>query len=344
MRASDAANRPRWSGRAGFFEVWFLVVFEAAARRAWWLRYTTFAPAPGQPGEPRATLWAAAFDARAAEPAIAVKHILGTADYHAGSPERFAIRLGSAELRNDACRGEVESGAHRIAWALRLAPAAREARRAPWLLHHLPLPTRVAHANSEITCSGWVSVDGIRHELERAPAVQKHIWGTRRVEELFWLYSPSFDEEVDACLEATAVRLRRRAGAPWLVPIWLRTAHRVLDRCGLASLAGNRVEVRGPAHLEFRSTSATRSLRAEAWCDPRTLAGYVYRDPAGWDVHVAQSDVASVALELRRRTHPLAPWGPARRLTCTEGAALELHAQEPLPGVRYVGWDATGLE
>ena len=209
MRASDAANRPRWSGQAGFFEIWFLVVFEAAARRAWWL---------------------------------------------------------------------------------------------------------------------------------------KHIWGTRRVEELFWLYSPSFDEEVDACLEATAVRLRRRAGAPWLVPIWLRTAHRVLDRCGLASLAGNRVDVRGPAHLEFRSTSATRSLRAEAWCDPRTLAGYVYRDPAGWDVHVAQSDVASVALELRRRTHPLAPWGPARRLTCTEGAALELHAQEPLPGVRYVGWDATGLE
>ncbi len=59
MRSSDAANRPRWSGQAGFFEIWFLVVFEAAARRAWWLRY-----------------------------------ILGAADYHAGSPERFAIRLG----------------------------------------------------------------------------------------------------------------------------------------------------------------------------------------------------------------------------------------------------------
>src|SRR3989449_1552413 len=208
MPSSDAANRPRWSGQAGFFEIWFLVVFEAAARRAWWL---------------------------------------------------------------------------------------------------------------------------------------KHIWGTRRVEELYWLYCPRFDEEVAACLEATAVRLRRRLGVPRLVPIWFRTANSVLDRYGLASLAGNRVEVRGPTRLEFRSTSATRSLRVEAWCDPRTLAGYVYRDPAGWDVHVAQSDVASVALELRRRTHPLAPWGPARRLTCSEGAALELHAQEPLPGVRYVGWDATGL-
>src|SRR5206468_64270 len=175
MRASDAANRPRWSGQAGFFEIWFLVVFEAAARRAWWFRYTTFAPAPG-------------------------------------------------------------------------------------------LQPRVAHANSEIACSGWVSVDGVRHELDGAPAVQKHIWGTRRVEELYWLYCPRFDEEVAACLEATAVRLRRRPGVPRLVPIWFRTAHSVLDRCGLVALTGNRVEVRGPARLEFRSTSATRSLRVEAWC------------------------------------------------------------------------------
>src|SRR5207247_5993972 len=115
----------------------------------------TVAPAPGmRPGTSRATLWAAAFDARAPEPAIAVKHILGAEDYHAGSPERFAIRLGAAELRNDACRGEVESGGHRIAWALRLAPAAREARGAPWRLPHPALPTRVAHATSAIACSG----------------------------------------------------------------------------------------------------------------------------------------------------------------------------------------------
>ena len=344
MPSSDAANRPRWGGQAGFFEIWFLVAFDPTAPRAWWFRYTTFAPAAGQPGAARATLWAAAFDARGPEPAIAVKHILDAGEYHAGTRERFGIRLGAAELRNGVCRGEVESGAHRIAWALRFTPAARAARRVPWLLDHLPFPTRVAHANGEIACGGWVSVDGIRHELESAPAVQKHIWGSRRVEELFWLYCPRFDGEVNACLEATAVRLRRRPGAPRLVPIWLRTAHGVVDRCGLGALAGNRVEVRAPGRLEFRATSPTRSLRAEAWCDPRALAGYVYRDPAGWDVHVAQSDVASVALELRRRGHPLAAWGPPRRLTCAEGAALEFHAPEPLPGVRYLGWDATALD
>ena len=71
--------------------------------------------------------------------------------------------------------------------------------------------------------------------------------------------------------------------------------------------------------------------------------GYVYRDPQGWDVHVAQSDVAECELELFSRAHPLDRWRPERRLTSTV-AALEFHAPEPLEGVRYLGWDATHLE
>jgi len=44
MLASDVANRPRWRGQPAFFEIWFLVVFDPRASRAWWLRYTTCAP------------------------------------------------------------------------------------------------------------------------------------------------------------------------------------------------------------------------------------------------------------------------------------------------------------
>ena len=82
-------------------------------------------------------------------------------------------------------------------------------------------------------------------------------------------------------------------------------------------------------------------MDATAWCDPRTLAAWVYRDPGGRDLHIAQSDLASCSVEIRTRAHPLARWGDARRLECHEGAALELHAPEPLPGVRYLGWDET---
>jgi len=345
MLPSDVANRARWRGEAGFFEIWFLVVFAPALRRAWWVRYTTFAPAPGRPGAPRATVWAAAFDAVAREPAIAVKDIRPIAAYDAGGRDGFRIHIGDAELANGACRGAVAGGGHAIAWDLRFAPAEREARRAPWLLHQLPLPTRVAHANSEIACTGRVTVDGVSSELEGAPAVQKHIWGTRRVEELFWLYCGAFEGDPLARLEATSVRLSRRIGGgpetPHLTTLWARTAEGEVDACGLPALFGNRVAVTAPERIEFRARSATREARATAWCDPRTLAGWVYRDPQGWDVHVAQSDLASCTLDVRRRAHPLAPWGRSRRLECREAAALEFHAPEPLPGVRYVGWDAT---
>jgi len=344
MLASEAANRPRWRGEAGFFEIWFLVVFEPGERRAWWLRYSTFAPAPGRPGPRRATLWAAAFDAGAPEPAIGVKAILPIEEYGAGVPDRFAIRLGSAELENDAARGVVSAGGHEIAWDLRFVPALREARRMPRLFHHLPLPTHVAHANSEIACSGLVRVDGVERALGGAPGVQKHLWGTRRVEELFWLYCPRFEEDAAACLEATAVRPRRRLPgglpAPWLTTVWLRTAAGTLDRTELPGVLGNRVVARGGGPIEFRTTSATRRLRATAWCDARTLVGYVYRDPAGSDLHVAQTDLASCTLEIGTRPHPLAAWRPHARLTCSGGGALEFHAPDPLPGVRYLGWDA----
>jgi hypothetical protein len=333
MEASAAGNRPRWTGGAGFFEIWFLVVFDPRGRRAWWLRYTTFAPAAGRPGAPRATVWAAAFDAAA--PAIAAKAILPATAYAAGR-DGFQVRIGDATLGHGSARGEVATPRHRIAWDLSFAPRATAVRREPRLLHLLPAPTRVAHANDDVAVDGWVTVDGVRHALHGAPAVQKHIWGTRRVEEIVWLYGPRFADDPSARLEATSVRVRR--GMPALTTMLARSAHHVLDRCGLGAAVGNRVETDGP-RVTFRSAGTLRRLVATAWCDPATFAGYVYRDPSGFDVHVAQSDVASCTLEVHSRPHPFAAWQLARRHTAHAAAALELHAPAPLPGIRYLGWD-----
>jgi hypothetical protein len=165
----------------------------------------------------------------------------------------------------------------------------------------------------------------------------KHIWGTRRVEELFWVYCPTLDQ--DGALEATGVRVRRGTG-PTLAPVWLRAGGREWRWWGLPGILRNRVVPDGPGRIRVRAASARRLLEAVAECDPATLAGYVYRDPAGWDVHVAQSDVARCEVTLRTRAHPLASWGAPRRFVGT-GAAVEFHHPEPLPGVRYVAWDAT---
>lgn len=337
MSPADHANRPRWRRQPGFFEIWFLVVFAPASQRAWWFRYTTFA---ARDGDTRATLWAAAFDAHALEPAIAIKSIRPIARHDQGEP--FIVRIGNAELTNTTARGAVTSPAHTISWDLRFPPSPGEVRHLPWLLHHLPLPTRVAHANDRLSCTGTVTVDGVTHRLAEAPGVQKHIWGTRRVEELYWVYCPAFEEDPGAQLEATAVRLRQRlAGrpAPYVTSLTLRTRDGEHDLGTLLSLPRNRVQVPDVGRVAFEGRSATVSVRVKAWTDPRMLAAWDYRDPAGWDVHVAQSDVASCAVEVRTRPHPLAAWEPARILTSRHATAVEFHAPEPLPGVRYLGWD-----
>ena len=338
---AEAANQPRWRGSAGFFEIWFLVVFDPASACAWWFRYTLFAPADG--GASRATLWAAAFDAVAPTPMRACKSMLPIDRFDPGPADGFTIRLGDAELAHGRATGRVEGRDGTIAWELAFTPAAEPAARGPRWLERLPLPTRVAHAQGEARFTGWVEVNGTRHVVAGAPGLQKHIWGTRRVEELFWINVPTFAEEPDAAFEATAVRLHRQLpgglAAPTVTSIWLRAGG---DEDGWwrgRGLLTSRVEPGVLGELQFRAGSATRRIEGHAWCDPRTLAGFVYRDPSGFDLHVAQSDVASCELSYARRAHRFAAWEPAKRITARYAAAVEFHHPEPLPGVRYLGWD-----
>jgi hypothetical protein len=320
-RAGAHVTAPRWRGEAGFFEIWFLVVFDETAARAWWFRYTTFAP---QDGTPRGTLWAAAFTAAA--PARWGKRFVPVDE----------IRAAVEVLAQGRASGLVETDRGPLAWDLELRGGEGAARGPAWL-DRIPAPTHVAHLRSEAVVRGIVHDDGGRPIAVEGTGALKHLWGTRRVEELYWVYCPLLDD--GGAFEATSVRIRHDRG-PCVAPVWLRALGREHSWWRVPGLFVNGVAPCGPGRLRVRAASATRRLDAVASCDPRTLAGYVYRDPAGWDVHVAQSDVAVCEIELRLRPHPFAPWGAPRRLV-GERAAVEFHRPEPLPDVRYLPWDAT---
>jgi hypothetical protein len=305
----------RWHGQPGFFEIWFLVVVEPPRRRAWWLRYTTWAPAAG---DARATLWAAAFDGDA--PPLVRKSIHPITAYApaAGS----GARIGDAVVGPGFARGSIGD----LAWDVAFEGATPS--QGPAWLHRLPAPTQVEHLADGAPARGWMSRAGQRHEPQGARVIAKHIWGTRRVEELHWVWCPE--------LEATSVRLRAGRG-PALATV--RCEGRGWDAPW--QVLRSRVMPDGAGTLRVEASCATRRVRAVARCDPRTLAAWVYRDPAGWDVYVAQSDVASCDVELWTRAHPLRPWGAPRRRHAVQ-AAIEHHRREPLPGVRYLAWDEEG--
>ncbi|MGH7894382.1 MAG: hypothetical protein ACREQL_06920, partial [Candidatus Binatia bacterium] len=225
------ANRPRWRGEAGFFEIWFVVVLDLVTARAWWFRYTTLAP---RQGAPRGTLWAAAFEE--GRPPVFGKAFVST--------EEIAAHAGG--LERGVCRGRVGAAASPIEWDLQFEPASCPAQRGPRWLHRLPTPTRVAHCNQETGFRGTIRVGDREHVVADGRGAQKHLWGARRVEELFWIYAPVL--RGGGAFEASSVRMRQGRG-PAVAPVWMHDGIHERTWWGIPGLFRNRVEPREPGAL-----------------------------------------------------------------------------------------------
>ena len=183
------AFSPRWRGQAGFFEIWFLVVF-LPDQQALWLRYTLFAPRRGQL---RGTLWSA-FYRRGAVEWGKTRFDLDQVDL---SPDALKLGQNSWEFRP---RTRVTGSWQDHHWELESpAPLPR-----PGWLQRLPLPTSLEHGPETMVLNGRVN----QQEVRAAPGHMKHLWGWRRVPELLWLSSPDG-------LEATLVRPWARLPLAW---------------------------------------------------------------------------------------------------------------------------------
>jgi hypothetical protein len=89
--------------------------------------------------------------------------------------------------------GELTSG--RIAgarWELSLEPLAGPADPVPRLLRPLS-KTRFVLSAPALLVSGFVEVDGVRHELEHAPGHQGHVCGSRHADRFGWAHASHAD-------------------------------------------------------------------------------------------------------------------------------------------------------
>jgi 2-keto-4-pentenoate hydratase/2-oxohepta-3-ene-1,7-dioic acid hydratase in catechol pathway len=309
---------PRWKGQHPWFEIYFAVLLDESRRRALWIRQTLFVPASG---EGRATIWGAWFDADATPPSRAGKRFARLTEAVTGEADPL-IRIGDSHLSRGGAAGSVEG----LAWDARWSGGKPFGRELPaWL----PAPTHARGLVHDADTEATVTVDGTPITL-RGKALAMHLWGSRRVPTLHWIWAPW----LDGSLEVTAVSLRDTFS------LGLSTLS-LEDPRGHV-LRGSPATAAHPHGLITATVAGARELvHVHAWAEPDELVGYAYRDTDGRDIMVAQSDIGSAHFEKFARTAPGWPWHLVDERRSSGGVAVEIHQRDPLPGVDYIAWDAT---
>lgn len=318
---ADAANAARCTNRAGTYEAWFVTVNEPRERRGWWIRYTTFNPAPGVAAEAHSALWAFSFDrdnptanwgAKAVFPLNALTV----------SKRPFTLRLNDALLVGEGCSGELHSERGTARWDLR------------WHSREVPFPflsprwqmlSSVANiaAHPALRVSGTIEINGVAHRLEHAPGGQQHTWGTSHALEWNW----GFAAGDDFWFDGVTSRVRSRFG---------RT---LVGTAAGAHARDHRFLMNGPLQV-LRTQGA---MGVDAWTaqprlgdrllqvsiDPRRadLIGVTYDDPRGGQRFCYHTEVADFDLRLSRGEQLLA------RVHRPASAAFEYATETPIPGL-----------
>ncbi len=348
---------PRWKGERPFFEIYFAVVLDESRRRALWIRETLFIPPEG---DGRATTWGAWFDADATPRARAAKRF-SPLDQVATDEADPLIRIGDSYLSKTGAKGHVEG----LAWDVRWFGGKRFTKEVPaWL----PTPTHDRGIWRDAVAEGTVTIGGEQIAI-KGTALAMHLWGTKRVPTLHWIWAPwlpqvasaqprgprgfrtlpghpaRFDnpptvpatrEDDIASLDAVAVSLRDSFS------LGLSRLALTSPIAGGRSVSGSPATAAHPHGLVTATVAGARELlHVHAWAETDQLVGYAYRDTDGRDLMVAQSDIGSAHVEVFDRKAPGFPWHLVDERRVAGRVAVEIHQREPLPGVDYIAWDAT---
>jgi hypothetical protein len=324
-------SREQWNGAryqpgmtTGHYESWFQRANDPSGRRAFWIRYTIFAPR-GRPADAVGELWAISFD-RAAKTIVAVKqvHPMAACTF---ARDRLAVAIGGARLDDQALTGAAGSSGHAIAWDLRYGGG-----QAPLLflsepLYRAPIPKAKLLVGQPLArFTGSLVVDGERIAIEDWVGSQNHNWGSQHTDRYAWGQVAGFDEAPEAFLECSTARIK--LGPVWtprMSPVVLRLAGETLawNSLGRAIRARGRyapydwrIETRGPAGELTIAIAAAAS----------DFVALRYDNPPGGAKICLNSKIARCELTLRRRG--------ATTVLRSSRAAFEILDDAAPPGVQ----------
>jgi hypothetical protein len=317
----DAANAARCRGRKGTYEAWYVTVADPDRRQGYWIRYTTFNPAPGVEAEAHSALWAFRFDHDnpSANWGAKVSYPLDDLQVQA---RPFVLRMGSAQLAQDGCSGEVISDRGSMSWDLRW-----DSRERPFPFIRPPWDALSSAANIGVQPAlkvwGTIAIDGSVVRLEHLPGGQQHTWGSRHALEWNW----GFASGSDFWMDGATSRVRSRLGRELLGTAL--GAH-VREQRFLLNGLFDVLRTRGPIAVDSWSAQARlgpRRLHVEITPRRSDLIGVTYPDPRGGSRVCYHTEVADLELKLTQGDEILA------RVRRPAAAAFEYASESPVAGL-----------
>ena len=329
----STAIRQRWNGAryapgmtTGHYESWFQRANDASGRRAFWIRYTIFAPR-GRPDDAVGELWAITFE-REGGRIVAVKqvHPIQACSF---ARDRLEVAIGAARLEDQVLRGTASSHGHTIAWDLRYAGG-----QAPLLLLPEPLyGARVPKAKALVgqplaRFTGTLTVDGETLTVEDWIGSQNHNWGSRHTDQYAWGQVAGFDEAPDAFLECSTARIQiGPVLSPRLSPVMLRLGGETLAWNGLLRALRARGHY-APYDWRIETSGPDGAIAISIHAAPTDFVALRYDNPPGGVKICLNSKLARCEVTLRR--------GGTTRVLHSSRAAFEILDDTAPPGVQPV--------
>jgi len=308
----------------GHYESWFQRANDASGRRAFWIRYTIFAPR-GRPAEAVGELWAIAFD-RAAGSITCVKQVHPIAACTFAS-DRLAVAIGAARLDDGALTGAAGSRGHAIAWDLRYGGGQDPLLFLPERLYGAPIPkAKLLVGRPLARFTGSLVVDGERIAIDDWVGSQNHNWGSKHTDRYAWGQVAGFDEAPDAFLECSTARIK-------LGPVWTPRMSPVMLRLGGETLAwnglGRAIRARGryaPYDWRIETSGPAGELTIAISAAASDFVALRYDNPPGGVKICLNSKIARAELTLRR--------GGTTTVLRSTRAAFEILDDSAPPGVQ----------
>lgn len=307
------------------FEIWFAVIIDKTTKKALWLRYTTFFPHSSFQSQPLAVIWASWFDSENPN-----NHCYAAQNFviNQVSYDKESYTYPNGKLSLDLLSGNLMTEKGLLEWDLNFEHQFEAFDHAPSWLSRSSIPkTKSLVCSPFAKVQGKVTLNNITYDFQHAEGWFNHIWGTERVESLFWTYIPQFDDDNESwSLEIASVR--PKTFLPALTFTTLAHQGKLYHQTSLWNALRGKIKVDYPS-LEFQTKLYDYQILVNSQLAENQTTPYIYRDPNGTKFYIVQSDVGQATCTIEKN-------GYKKKLVSKSGAAVEFHGIKPWGKFSYI--------